>query len=530
MQYKVHMKEIKMLDCTLRDGGYVNNWQFGKKTIKSVLKGLDESGVDIMECGFISQKKSHCEDNTIFSTFFEPLNLLDGTKNATLVAMINYGEYNQEDVPFFEEGKTVDGVRIAFHKKDMVKAIEYSKIFKEKGYKLFIQPMVTQNYSDSELITLINLVNEVSPYAMYIVDSFGVMESNDVLRLFYIIDNNLSKSISIGFHSHNNLQLSFSNTQSLLSVRSNHHLIIDSSILGMGRGAGNLCTELLAQHLNTHHGSNYNMICILDVLDRYIAPLQKKYSWGYSIPYYIAAVNHCHPNYATYLYGKQTLGIMDINCIISKMDDCKKQFYDESYIESCYEDYQKDYIDDSVARSIVKKAIDNRDVLLIAPGNSIYESLQDINVFISDKQPIVIAINHVPSAIKTDYVFISNHRRLNEFNDILDYNNTIFTSNVVNDGPLSINYSDYICDDPFIIDNSGIMMLNFLHSLGISHVYIAGFDGFSLNRSENYYDQTIQNSAQSEYLMKTNKAISTQFTKMKMKIAITTLTETSYEL
>lgn len=103
---------------------------------------------------------------------------------------------------------------------------------KEKGYKVFVQAMVSVAYTDEEFLELISRVNEIEPYAFYIVDSFGMMKRKDLTRLFYIVEHNLKPCIWIGFHSHNNLQLAYSNAQSLVDMQTNRKLIVDSSVYG----------------------------------------------------------------------------------------------------------------------------------------------------------------------------------------------------------------------------------------------------------------------------------------------------------
>ena len=109
--------------------------------------------------------------------------------------------------------------------------------------------MVSLSYTDEEFLDLIRRVNELEPYAFYIVDSFGMMKRKDLTRLFYLVEHNLNENIKIGFHSHNNMQLAYSNAQSLVDLHSDRELIIDASVYGMGRGAGNLNTELFVQYM-----------------------------------------------------------------------------------------------------------------------------------------------------------------------------------------------------------------------------------------------------------------------------------------
>ena len=122
------------------------------------------------------------------------------------VAMMNYGEYEVENLERHGEGVRLNGIRLVFHKKDIKGAIEAGRKIQEKGYLLFLQPMVSVSYTDEEFLALIGEANELMPYAFYIVDSFGAMKRKDMIRLFYMVEHNLSTDISIGFHSHNNMQ------------------------------------------------------------------------------------------------------------------------------------------------------------------------------------------------------------------------------------------------------------------------------------------------------------------------------------
>ncbi|HFP8864919.1 TPA: 3-hydroxy-3-methylglutaryl-CoA lyase, partial [Enterococcus faecium] len=149
-----------------------------------------------------------------------------------------------------------------------------------------------------EFLAVIKNVNQFKPYAFYIVDSFGMMKGKDLTRLFYMIEHNLEKDIQIGFHSHNNMQLAYSNAQKLITVQTNRSLIIDSSVYGMGRGAGNLNTELFVEYLNDNAGKKYQLKPLLYIIDEILNSFYQKSYWGYSLPNYISAVHNAHPNYA----------------------------------------------------------------------------------------------------------------------------------------------------------------------------------------------------------------------------------------
>jgi len=234
------MNNINILDCTLRDGGYVNQWQFGEKNIKKIISKLVESKIDIIECGFLSKKTVRNKDCSIFDSVSEVKDYLPNDRgSSTFVCMINFGEFAIEDIPTNDKS-SIDGIRIAFHKKDKAAALKLCKEISDKGYLLFMQPMVAVSYTDEEFIDLIKEANKIMPFAFYIVDSFGVMRRNDLMRLYYLVDHNLEKSVTVGYHSHNNIQMAYSNAQALVDLKTKRKLIFDSSVFGMGRGAGNL--------------------------------------------------------------------------------------------------------------------------------------------------------------------------------------------------------------------------------------------------------------------------------------------------
>lgn len=310
---------IKVLDCTLRDGGYVNNWEFGFENIQYIVSHLSSAKLDYIECGFLKDVKYN-HDKTVFSNI-EQLQRLSTGKNLCL--MINYGEYPIENIP--QNNEII--LRIAFKKHELSPALEYCKELKLRGSNIFINPMVTDSYTEDELIDLINGVNEIKPIAFTIADTLGEMTSTEIEKLFKTIDAHLDKDIALCFHSHNNIQMSFANTQKLIDLCKTRDLIIDSSIFGMGRGAGNLCTELITQRLG-----GYDVSEIMTVSREYIMPIYEKYSWGCSAESYLGAINHCHPNYAKYL-SEKNIPTEDMIRIFQSIPDDKKAIFDKELIE-----------------------------------------------------------------------------------------------------------------------------------------------------------------------------------------------------
>ena len=320
----------KILDCTLRDGGYIINWLFGKSNIDEIMKNLELSGIDYIEAGFLKESETAQEEDKTF--WGSPEKLAHTTsKDQNYTLMVNYGEYS---IANFKKCETPNiKIRVAFKKHNQSEALDYIKELKTLGWEVFANPMSTNTYSDEELLSLIKKINEISPLCLSIVDTLGNTYEAEVLEIIKFIDKNLNPDIAIGFHPHNSLQLSFSNTEAIIKADIKHDLIIDSCLYGMGRGAGNLCTELITKYLNDNCGGNYNLLPLLKIIDKNIKPIHEKKPWGYSTAYFIAAIHSCHPNYAAYLID---LGLADeeIDRFMRQIPQDKKSVFDKDFISS----------------------------------------------------------------------------------------------------------------------------------------------------------------------------------------------------
>lgn len=333
------MRSVKTLDCTLRDGGYCNSWKFGKHNIDKVIKGLIESKVDYIECGYVSSFVDNNKDSTKFYSFELLNNIIPIEKsNTKCLVMVNYGEVSLAQIPLRKESN-VDGIRVAFHRDDWEKALLFCEQIQEKGYDVFVQPMVSMCYSDEEYSRLIERVNKFNPYAFYIVDSFGMMKRNDVLHFAQLVEEKMNTDIMLGFHAHNNLQLAFANAQCLVELPFRREIIVDVSVHGMGRGAGNLNSELFLDYLNSVMEKTYNIKALLNLMDEVISPFYERHSWGYSLPNYLSATHAIHPNYAYYLSKKKTLTLEVMDELFELIEMKKRYEYDEQYIEQLYVGY-----------------------------------------------------------------------------------------------------------------------------------------------------------------------------------------------
>ncbi len=517
------MNKISILDCTLRDGGYCNNWEFGFDNIRKITDGVVNAGIEIVECGFLTNKIKYNKDASKYTTLEEIAAVIPENRNGKIfVAMMNYGEYNLDELPACD-GKSIDGIRLAFHKKDLAEAMEVCEKIKEKGYLVFIQAMVSLAYSDNEFLSLINRVNEIQPYAFYIVDSFGMMKSKDLIRLFYVVEHNLDENIWIGFHSHNNLQLAYSNAQTLCTVTTNRNLIIDSSIYGMGRGAGNLNTELFVNYLNENADKNYDIKPLLTIIDEILNEFYQRNYWGYSLPNYLSASHNAHPNYAGYLDDKKTLTVDDMDEIFSMMDDEKKVHFDSNYIEKLYISYMEKGTVNNKHIEDLKVAVDRKKLLLIAPGKSSTDEKDKVISFMENKDTVAVSVNFAYD--KVDYIFLSNLRRFKELENN-EKGKCIVTSNIsTSDAYLQTPYKALLNNEVAVKDNAGLMAIKLFISLGVKDIYLAGFDGYTHDVKENYGDTKLEFISKNAVLDAMNEGMNKVLAQYSQTVRINFITE-----
>lgn len=474
------MNHIQLLDCTLRDGGHITNSYFGQDVIKAIIDNLVKSKIDIVEVGFLQ----NCEydiNRAMFNSIAEVKNILPPKTESTRFALM--GQADLYDFDKLEDcDGTIDVVRVSFHDYDIDEGFEAVKKVIEKGYQCFINPINIMGYSDEQLLGFIERVNKLIPYGFTMVDTFGAMKKQDLMRIYHIIDHNMDSRVKIALHLHENQSLSFSLAQNFIDINSpSRDICIDGSLYGMGRVPGNLCIELILKYMNDTMGTSYDIEPVYDAIDEYIMDLKRKNPWGYSIAYALSAQHQVHRTYAEYLMSQGRLKTKQINQILSQISEDHKTRFDEKYIEKLYAAYQNHVVDDENVRVQLKKRIGDNQVLIIAPGPSINENADRILQFVNEKKPTVISANFVWDKLSSDFAFFSNVRRFEAFSSKAEKSGVIITSNLIEEGVKAeyiMNYSDYAFYKDQISDNNMLMLIRILIRLGVRKIAFAGFDGF----------------------------------------------------
>lgn len=527
------MRKINLLDCTLRDGGYINNWNFGYGVIRAILQKLCMSSVEYVECGYLSEKKGGDENYTQYKSFDairKVLPKMNGKQH--FAVMIDYGQCDIEHIPEATEDAPI--IRVCFHKKDADGALTFCSQLMEKGYTVFVQPMASLNYTDVEFVEIIRRVNEMNPACFYIVDSFGVIEIEDFQRILFLAEHNLKSDIILGYHAHNNLQQAYGNAKYMVEQNLTHDIMLDASVYGMGRGAGNLNMELFASYLNKNYDKSYNIDAFLEIMDLYLKPIFAEHYWGYSLPFYLSAQYNCHPNYAGYFADKNTLSNKSMRQLLASLPDDVKIRYSAEEAEKYYQAFQEKYVDDTEAIEKLKNEISGREILILAPGKSLETQRAEVEAFIEKEKPVVIAINVAPAGYKPDYVFCANEKRIQNFEEtndcklILSSNVKILNAETGSDA-MKVNYSSYLSEVPEIAENPTLMMIRVLMATGLKKVSLAGFDGYSAVASENYYDKSLAMGTSVELKIKRNGLIREEVKSLQASISLIIITDSLYQ-
>ncbi|MFH1386370.1 MAG: aldolase catalytic domain-containing protein [bacterium] len=292
----MYRPEIKVIDCTIRDGGLINDHQFSDRLVKAVYRACSLAGVDYVELGYQLSKKQYSPDKFGRSKFCDDdfiREMTAGVENGAKIAtMVDIGRVELEEIKPKKES-AVDLIRTACYVKDIDKAIDYTNHFHAKGYETTVNIMAISTALIPDLEEGLSELAKSPVKAVYIVDSYGALFSEQIHFLVNLYKKCLQpKGIEVGIHTHNNQQLGFANTIEAIRKGANY---LDATIFGIGRGPGNCPLELLVAFLKN---PKFKLEPVLEVIEEEMIPLRGKIEWGYIIPYMVTGVLNMHPRSA----------------------------------------------------------------------------------------------------------------------------------------------------------------------------------------------------------------------------------------
>lgn len=487
------MGQLSVLDCTIRDGGYYNNWNFTDDEFSSSVAALIKSGVDVIELGYKSL------DST---TFFGPYKYCNETflkafgieGESSFACMVDGKEFIENNAilnqVFPNQDKSIFSmVRVATSLSIISESIQLAVEIKRKGYEVCLNLMGVSLASDDELILILSKIpKEID--VVYFADSFGNLYPKDIQRIFNLFKENLNGQ-KVGFHPHDNLGLAFANSIEAIVCGID---FIDGTILGMGRGAGNLKLEQLLTYLKFEKkNTQYSAYPLIDVIQNHYLQLQTHYEWGFDLTYMLSGINNTHQSYCQLLKSDKRYNYQQVFDILSNISAEKRSKFEKGELVKSMErtfSFKK-------ARQLGSLSeIDNDNVLIVAKGQSIFDSKKSLNLFIEEKSPVIFDCNN--SGVFQEfsrYVCMINANKLKDLNNLDKNVKGIINPFDVNLLPknvesISIGYSldrtlnyesDTIAISAYLVGQYAIMSALML---GFKNIYLAGFDGFSVMNEE----------------------------------------------
>lgn len=520
--------DIEILDCTIRDGGYLNNWHFDKKVVRETYRALSKCGIDYMEIGFRGSRKSFDPDQYGLWRFSIEEDIREVTANINgpkLALMANYGKIGIDEFCDAKES-VVDLIRVAVHKDGLKDAVSLLEDIKKKGYMVSLNAMGYTNYTDKERAELIEILKGTDVDYIYVADSYGSLFPNQIRKIFETFQ--VLPKIKIGFHPHNNLQMAFANT--LEAIHCGVH-IVDSTIYGMGRAAGNLPTEIIISFLENKKKDRYNSIPLLNIIDTYYISMQDENKWGYQLPYMLSGIFQCHPNYAKALLDFREYTIEEIWKAMNYIRKINPIGFSKSIInrminEGIVRNFELNNIKGTSpvshgAESKAGKKIPNpvsytnrhesRNFLVLANGPSLKEYKPKIDQFIAKYDPIILGMNYIGNLFIPHYHAFNNTRRFIEYVDFVAPESRLLVGQHIPD-KLTCEYTsqdyekiyyDDILNQDFDIKNGrittscrtiSVLLVGLAIVMGADRVFCAGMDGYlDLDKSNfHFYDEMLE--------------------------------------
>ena len=411
---------IKILDCTLRDGGYYNAWDFSSELVSDYLKAMSSLGVNYIELG-LRQFKNEAYLGPHAYTTAEYLNRLDLPDGPIYGVMIDAKTILSEDRrqdecidELFSDCKDekISLVRVADHFSEVEHCLPMLDRLKEKGYLVGLNVMQA-SLSDSEALSQLSFVvaKWSSVDVLYFADSLGSMMRKDINRVFNDIRRNWTRDI--GFHSHNNMGQAIDNVNAAIELGCTW---IDSTVTGMGRGAGNAETEYLVLAARVRD-PKVDLSALSYLIQKHFFEMKSRCGWGVSLPYYVGAINGLHPTYVQELCANKSMNQALIPKILSDLGDVlKPHVFDRDVLNQVVSKISLNTNEQPIGGSEVPKFLVGKEVLLVAQTDLSIKYKDAIEDYVSKKTPVVLAINNPSSKLnlKYDYVAVTHNEKFRE--------------------------------------------------------------------------------------------------------------------
>ena len=489
-----------ILDCTLRDGGYYVNWDFDPDTVRKYLTAVATAKIEIIEIGFRFLPAKKFLGASAYSTDVY-LKSIDLPGNVLISVMVNASEIincsegidNTVNQLFTSKSESpVDIVRIATNIDDIEQCHEIVERLNVLGYRVFLNLMQIDLVSHDKLVKTSSLIESWNMVeVLYMADSFGSLDPVNVKKIIKTIENGWSGPL--GIHAHDNKGLAVQNTMAALNAGV---LYLDSTICGMGRGAGNARTEYLLVELGQRKDVTYFPDAVFPLALQEFNALQKIHQWGPNMYYYLSALHGIHPTYIQEMLGDERYGTDQILSSINFLKSSKEPFFSfENMLRASSGIEGNEYGEWSAEGMFTGKTI-----LILGSGASTKKYIDALQLFIKQNNIFVLCLNinkSVPESMVDAYVACHETRILIEFDYYTKLNKPIIipltrVPKVIREIIKNIEILDYglrVESGCFEIKKNGCVLsstLSLAYAIsvatigGADKILLAGVDGYSL--------------------------------------------------
>jgi 4-hydroxy 2-oxovalerate aldolase len=532
---RVESRYATLLDCTLRDGGYYNNWDFSLSEVQEYIYDLARGGVPIIEIGFRFTPKNRFLGPFAY-TSEDLLSQLDLPEAVTFGVMINAADYLTETwendlratfVPASDS--TISLVRIAAHILEVAKCEKLVAWLKAAGYDVGLNIMQISQADEAGITAMVeNIEANFVPFeALYFADSLGNLSTDDVTKIVALF--RAASSFAIGFHGHDNIGRGVTNSMAALEAGAQW---VDATVTGMGRGAGNTQTEFLALEMARKGFGSYNQLDIQRAATGWLADLKSRCCWGTNIFYYEAGLRSLHPSYVQQMIALGQFAPVDILVMIAALSGGETP---TSYNEANIDQAMAAIMNAPTGSDTVDGLWSGRPVLLVANGTQAVRHWPAVAAYAMRHNAVILAVNHltdIDASVVDGVICLHPARMMALLHDASWCNLTVYSARGALPASLRADFDkrasvvDYgvqvVADAPLIARPDGCQIpvpevLAYAWALAeqgeASALFLAGFDGFD---------------GQSPVFRKTDELIASL--RAQSSLDVCTLTASNYDL
>ena len=541
-------KSFCLLDCTLRDGGYINNWSFDRSLALELAQACQASGTDVLEAGYWSRDPGaplcrRCPQEFLYA-------LKEAAPGLRLAAMLEADTAGEDLGDSEATGLSI--LRVALHRDRVLEVLPRLGRYHAQGYQVFLQLMGITAYSEAELCQALDAITRSGAVdCVSLADSYGSLLPERTKEL--IAQAKARTGLLVGLHAHNNMQLGMANVLAALEAGAD---VVDGSVYGMGRGGGNVPLELLVTYFEKQWPDRFHALPLLEFIDRRMLRLAREYQWGYSLSSLISGVYECHPYYTSRLIDKREYTIAQVLKAAQLVEGSDVVGFDSGLLSDIVDSgFSRKRLDSrrraqaylqQAAPPAYQNAHPGRPFLVLGGGPSLLAQKETIDAFIRERDPIILGANRLAGLWTPHYHAFNNQRRFDQYVGLVHPDSQLLIGPGVDPGALSRPWQALACLNA---SNTPLSVLNGCISancrsisvllgavalvMGAGSIAFAGLDGYHVPGEKLYYQE--EESALAEDLEEKHRANETYLRQLcalagQLGVPVRFLTKTTYVL